>query len=111
MSDERIPTSLWVDGQIRMLDAHTIPVYVRNKGAYAGGMVMVKVAVPGEKIAQIYYRARDEDGALIWQTAFDANNGTDEEKADAYIADELAIDPDLWVLEVEADNLANPVME
>lgn len=111
MSDDRIPTSLWVDGQIRMLNAHAVPVYVRNKGAYAGGMVMIKVVVPSVNTAQIYYRARNENGALIWQAAFDGDNGADEESADSYIADELAIDPDLWVLEIEAAGLANPVVE
>lgn len=111
MSDDRIPTALWVDGQIRMLNANAIPVYVRNKGAYAGGMVMIKVVVPSEMTAQIYFRARDAHGALIWQAAFDCDNGSDENAIDSYIADEIAIDPDLWVLEVEAASLDNPVIE
>lgn len=111
MSDDRLPTSLWVDSQIRMLNTYAVPVYVRNKGAYAGGMVIIKVVVPTDKTAQIYYRARNEHGALIWQAAFDTETGTHEDNAESYIADELAIDPDLWVLEVESASLANPVVE
>jgi hypothetical protein len=103
-SDDRLPTALWVEAHLRKLTAEGIPYYVLNTGAYASGIVMLKL-MDFAQGCRVLIQQRDLEGNLGWmETAGD----TDEEKADAYIKRAIERDPDLWAIEIEARDLTNP---
>lgn len=106
MSDERLPTALWVEGHLQQLTLRGIPFYYIHKGAYAGGMVMLKLAAPGEG-CDLLQQQRDLDGNLGWMKLFKGRT-VEESEADAYIQRAISRDPDLWVIEIEDREKTNP---
>ena len=106
MTDDRLPVSLWLDAQLRVIAAQGIPYTVINKGAYAAGTVMVKIYAPGEGCL-LLQQQRDMNGAMGWMGLFKGQL-TPEGEVDAYIARAVDRDPDLWVIEVEDREKRNP---
>ena len=106
MTDDRIPTDIWVMAQVRSLSARGLPVYVLHKGALAAGTIMVKVVVRGQG-CHLFNQARDMDGKSGWMRVFDTGI-VDEKQADEYIQRNRKRDPDLWVIEVEDADGKNP---
>jgi hypothetical protein len=104
--DERIPTALWVEGQLRALTAEGRNYYIVQKGAYAAGTVLVKVNA-FEKGCLVLIQQRDLDGNLGWSPVL-GDAPVEEAKADDYIKRATARDPDLWVIEVEDKESRNP---
>ena len=104
MSDDRLPTSLWVDAHLRRLDLEAIPYYVVNKGAPSSGTVMVKINGLGNGCI-LLQQQRDFDGEMGWMKMLD---GEEEKQIDVHIRRCLDRDPDLWVIEVEDSKLENP---
>ncbi|MCC7305631.1 MAG: DUF1491 family protein, partial [Alphaproteobacteria bacterium] len=43
MSDDRLPTALWVEAHLRQLDIKAVSYYIAHKGAYASGTVLLKL--------------------------------------------------------------------
>lgn len=106
MSDDRLPTGLWVDAQLRHLTEKGTPYYIINKGAYAGGTVILKLNSLTEG-CQILTQVRDMDGKLGWLIAL-SGGWVAESEADAYIRRAVDRDPDVWVIEVEDRSKINP---
>lgn len=106
MSDDRIPTDIWVTAHIRQCAAKGVPVYVTHKGAFAAGTVMVKI-VMRQKGCILLNQTRDMDGNMGWMKVFDEET-VDEKRADEYIQKSIKRDPDVWVVEVEDDSGKNP---
>jgi len=106
MSDDRIPTELWVAAHMRQCVAKSIPVYVVHKGALASGTVIVKIVMHG-KGCKLLNQSRDLDGNQGWLDVFDGEI-VDEKRADEYIQRSLKRDPDVWVIEVENAEGKNP---
>jgi hypothetical protein len=106
MSDDRLPTGLWVEAQLRHLTEKGIPYYIANKGAYASGTVLLKLNSLTDG-CQVLTQIRDMDGNLGWMVAL---NGVwvAESEADAYIRRAVDRDPDVWVIEVEDRTKTNP---
>jgi hypothetical protein len=107
MSDDRLPTELWIDAHLRHLAAQGIPYYILNRGAYAAGTVLLKArggAAPG---CLLLIQQRDIDGNLGWTHALGDEN-PDESRADDYIRRAVSRDPDLWVIEIEDPSRQNP---
>ncbi len=107
MTDDRIPTGLIVEGQLRRLSGESIPAYVVNRGAYAAGLIVVKINTI-EEGCMVLVQQRDLDGELGWMSALGGENTVVESEADAYIARAIDRDPDLWVIEVEDRQRRNP---
>ncbi len=94
----RLATGLWVSAYLARLQAEAIPAYVLAKGDATAGAVLVKLA--------------SLDGqAAVWQRSYDLMSGDrvwvilaegPEQTVDAAIARQRAMDPDLWVIEVES---------
>jgi hypothetical protein len=107
MEDEaRIPTALWLEAQLRRLNAEGRPHYVVHAGAYASGTVLLKInALDGT--CRLLIQQRDINGLLGWANALAEAEPT-ETKADHYIRRAIARDPDLWVVEVEDRAGKNP---
>lgn len=106
MTDDRLPTALWVDAHLHALTLQGTPYYIVNKGAYAAGTVMVKIVAVGEG-CKLLQQQRDLNGLLGWLGLFKGETVAESE-ADAYIRRAVGRDPDLWVIEVEDRSLANP---
>ncbi len=106
MSDDRIPTELWVSAHVRQCGSRGIPVYIARRGALAAGTVMVKVFIPGSG-CRLFNQARDIDGAMGWMDIFNGET-VDEKRADDYIRRTTSRDPDIWVVEVEDRQGNNP---
>lgn len=106
MTDDRLPTSLWVDTHLRQLTLAAIPYYIIHKGAYASGTVILKINGL-EKGCVVLQQQRDLDGKLGWMDLF-SNQRLAEKDADEYIGRAVASDPDLWAIEIEDRSLNNP---
>jgi len=104
--DDRIPTSLWVDGHLRRFNNEGQAYYIVNKGAYASGTVMLKILAPG-KGCRVLQQQRDIDGKLGWMALFKGEI-VEEPKADDYIRRAVDRDPDVWAIEIEDKEFKNP---
>ena len=94
-----LTTGLWVSAQIRLCDRAFLPATVVRRGDPDAGTVLVKVNRFDAGVT-VYAQATTLDGDQAW------SRGTGpapvpEAEADAYIARQVARDPDLWVLEIE----------
>jgi hypothetical protein len=106
LSEERLPTELWVQAHLRRLSAAATPVALVRRGEAERGTVLLKLNLL-ESGCRILTQARDLDGRLGWLAAL-AGKLVPEVEADAYIARAIERDPDLWVIEIEDRNGRNP---
>ncbi len=104
--DSRVPTHLWVMAEVRRCNDAGQPAYVLRKGERMGGLVLLKLTLL-DGTAKVLAQQRDLDGTLGWMPA-KGEAPIPEAEADAYIERTTARDPDLWVIEVEARDGANP---
>lgn len=96
MFEPRLKSELWVKAQLRLCDVELLPAVVARRGDPDAGQVLVKV-VRSRIDCDVLARRYIEDGARAWTCAVTGA----ESDCDAYIARELDIDPDAWVLEIE----------
>lgn len=97
--ESRIPTHLWVEGEIRRLSGQNVSVYVLARGDRTGGLVLQKISnMAGQ--CRLLIQQRDLLGKLVWINALQ-DDFIDECEADAYIKRSISRDPDLWVIEIE----------
>ena len=106
MTEDRIPTELWVTAHMRQCMTKGIPVTISHKGEASGGTVMVKIFIAGQG-CKLLNQTRDMDGKMGWMDVFDGEI-VEERKADDYIRRTTQRDPDVWVIEVEDKSGANP---
>lgn len=93
----RLTARFWVDAYLARLRLMDIPAFVTSHGDDTGGAVLVKLnTLDGQ--ARVFQRSFDlESGARVWMELL---SGTEPE-VDASVARQRAMDPDIWVLEVE----------
>jgi hypothetical protein len=99
MSDDRLPTHLWVMAHIRRCIADGISAVVARKGDATGGTVILKLNQLDQG-CRVLSQMRDLDGRLAWLPQLKGAL-VPEADADAYIARAVARDPDVWVVEIE----------
>jgi hypothetical protein len=106
MMEPRVKAQLWVQMALRLGDRDARPGMVLRRGdADAGGiLVVLRDRAAGLCVLS---QTRAEGGDLAWLRATGADP-VDQEKADAYVARQVRIDPDLWVIEFEAPDLLPP---
>jgi len=103
---ESIPTALWLEPRLRQLNAAGQAYYILQKGNYASGLVLLKLITPQRDCALLSLE-RNFDNKLAWVNALDQEKIA-EKDADDYIARSTDFDPDLWVVEIESQDLKNP---
>lgn len=113
MADDlpKIPTHIWLTGELRRIAAAGAPYYIVQKGENLSGTVMVKVITPAKTCA-LYQQNRDVTGVLGWLCVRPGGHNietVEESWADAYIARAVSRDPDLWVVEIENRDLNFPL--
>jgi hypothetical protein len=106
VSDDRIPTHIWVGAKLRRCSAEGVPAVVIHRGEPMGGTVMVKIYQPGTG-CRLIAQTRDLEGRLGWYRAHTADT-LPETEADALVQRALKRDPDLWVVEVESRDGRHP---
>ena len=99
MIEDRIPTDLWVKVHVKRCNVEGVPVIVARRGDPHSGIVILKLNQL-ENGCRVFSQMRNFDGDLHWFDAFEGGLQTEAE-ADAYIARQIARDPDVWVLEIE----------
>jgi hypothetical protein len=98
MSDDRLPTGLWIQATLRAASAAGVPMVVARKGDPSRGTLLVKVNRL-DRTFNVLVQVRRDD-TLVWSRGT-GPEPVDETAADAYIARQLRYDPDVWVVEVE----------
>jgi hypothetical protein len=106
LSEERLPTELWVQAHLRRCSVEATPAVLLRRGEPERGTVLLKLNQI-EAGCRILSQARDLDGRLGWLTAL-GGKLVPEAEADAYIARAVERDPDLWVIEIEDRAGRNP---
>ena len=95
-----LTTGLWVSAQVRLCDRAFIPATVVRKGDPDAGVVLVKVN-RFEQGVTVYAQASTMDDEPELEQRGTGPAPVSEPEADAYIARQVAYDPDVWVLEIE----------
>ena len=99
MSDNRLPTDLWVSAGLRRASDANVPIAVVRRGERQSGTVILKLNQL-DRGCRILTQTRDIDGRLTWFPALDGA-AIPEPEADAYVARAIDRDPDIWVIEIE----------
>jgi hypothetical protein len=105
MSNERLPTELWVQAQLRRFSSAGTGAYLVRRGDTERGTVLVRLV--GRDGTRILTQVRDLDGKLAWMGVKEGVvlQGPD---ADAYVDRAIDRDSDLWVIEIETRDGENP---
>lgn len=102
MSAPRLKSHIRVAAHLRRAQAAGVFAHVAKKGDPDAGAVAVKVFLgksDAGAMARLFVQSVDEAGEKAWRDPFDGPVA--EEKADAFLARERRIDPDLWIVEIE----------
>ncbi|WP_158802154.1 MULTISPECIES: DUF1491 family protein [unclassified Acidisoma] len=106
MSEARVKAGIWVQAALRLADIGGRPGMVLRRGdADAGGVLAVLRDREGG--VSVLSQTRTDGGALAWMRGTGAAP-VDDATADAYVARQIRIDPDLWVVEFDAPDLLPP---
>jgi len=92
----RLAAGLWVSAYLHRLGLEMVPAYVLARGDATAGAVLVKIATLDGR-ARLMARRSGPEGRAWMETA----EGPEAE-IDASVARQRKVDPDLWVIEVEA---------
>ena len=105
MSNERLPTELWVQAQLRRFSASGTGAYLLRRGDAERGTVLVRLV--GREGTRILTQVRDLNGKLAWMGVKEGAVLPSPD-ADAYVDRAVDRDSDLWVIEVETRDGENP---
>ncbi len=104
MTPPRVTAELWIRAHIRKCNAHAIPAVVVRRGDGSAGAIIIKVNHLGPGCVVLApantLDSNGMDGGRQWRRAT-GDTLVPEAEADAYIARQLNMDPDIWVLEIE----------
>ncbi len=106
MSEPRLKTAIWASAAIRRADQLGQSGMVLRRGDGDAGGVLAVLRDRGGRIV-VLSQMRGMDGQAAWMRAT-GPAPVDQRDADAYVARQVARDPDLWVLEFEAPDLTPP---
>ncbi|HEV2365320.1 MAG TPA: DUF1491 family protein [Caulobacteraceae bacterium] len=107
-----IATEVWVGSLIRRVELGGGFAAVLRKGDPRAGAVLIRTADYRAGDFRLYASAERGEGERVWMRP---TRQTDEATLEAYVARAVAVDPDLWVVEIEASDgarfLTEPVDE
>ncbi len=101
MTEPRVKTEIRVSAQVRRAhSAGAFATIVRRGDADAGAVAVKLYQGPGA--VKLFIQSRDLDGKPVWREPFEDDDAPDlETKIDRWLEKEAAIDPDLWIVEIE----------
>lgn len=94
----RLKSEIWVKAHIRRCQGEGAFAAVARRGDPDAGAIAVKVYL-GAGRARLFMQSRDLEGRAIWREPLD--EARIEAEIDSRLKTECAIDPDLWILEIE----------
>ena len=106
MTEDRLPTHIWVGAFIRRCSSEAIPVTVLNSGEKMGGTVLFKVYNPPDA-CRLLSQMRNPQGNTEWYQIH-KQDILDEVEASSRVRKAIERDPDLWVIEVETRDCKLP---
>jgi hypothetical protein len=106
LSDDRLPTELWIMAHLRRVMSEGRAATIVHRGDADAGGVLLKLYL-GPEGCRLLNRVSDAEGRLAWMAALQGKTVTETE-ADAYIARQRQRDSDLWVVEIEDRLGRNP---
>jgi hypothetical protein len=106
LTDDRLPTELWIMAHVRRVMGEGIPATIVHRGDADAGGVLLKLYL-GAEGCRLLNRVSDAEGRLAWMAALNGKT-VPEAEADAYIQRQRQRDPDLWVVEIEDRLGRNP---
>ncbi len=105
MAEDRVKAAFWVQMALRLGQADgRYGVVVRKGDPDAGGVLVV---LRGRDGVSVLSQMRAADGSAAWLRAT-GPTAVDEDAGLAYVARQVARDPDLWVLEFESPDMLPP---
>jgi hypothetical protein len=105
MAEARVKAGLWVQVALRLGNAAgRYGAVLRRGDADAGGILVVLRGAQGQSVLS---QARTAEGEPAWLRAT-GPAPVDQAAVDAYVARQVRVDPDLWVLEFESPDLLPP---
>lgn len=103
--ETRVKAGIWVSMALRLSDiAGRAGTVLRRGDPDSGGILCV---LRGRDGFVVLSQVRDAEGRPAWLRGT-GNDAVEESAADAYVARQVARDPDLWVLEFDAPDLRPP---
>ena len=102
--EPRLKAGIRVKALIRRCDLAVIGVAVLSRGDPDAGAILLKLS-PRDGGCTVLAEARRPDGTAVWMRAT-GRAAIAEADADAYMARQRGRDPDLWVLEIETEAVA-----
>ncbi|MGA2950973.1 MAG: DUF1491 family protein [Caulobacteraceae bacterium] len=103
-----ISSDVWVAALVRRVELAGGFATIARKGDARSGAVLVKTFDPKSREAKLYGQAFAHDGETVWMRPLDS---VAEADVDAYTQRAARIDPDLWVVEIEAPDGARFLTE
>lgn len=105
MAEARVKAGLWVRAALRMGNASgRYGAVLRRGDEDAGGVLVV---LRGAEGLCVLSQTRAAGGEPAWLRATGAAP-VDQAAADAYVARQVRVDPDLWVVEFDSPDLLPP---
>ncbi len=105
MVEARVKAGIWVQAALRLGNAGGRYGAVLRRGDADAGGVLVVLRGPHGLCVLSQLRAASGDMRWLRATGPDA---VDQTVADAYVARQVRVDPDLWVIEFDSPDLLPP---
>lgn len=102
----RLPTHIMVEAEIKKAFADGRAAVLIRRGEATSGTIVLKLVKSMHEV-KVLTQAYDLDGNPAWLVAF-GGKMVPESEADVYIERQLSRDPDLWAVEFEHPDAANP---
>jgi hypothetical protein len=103
-----IASDVWVFALIRRVELAGAFATVARRGDAVAGAILVKTFDRRAQAARLYARATRGEGEQVWMQPVDSAAESD---IDAYVERAVRIDPDVWVVEIEASDGARFLTE
>lgn len=97
--EPRLKSEFWVKAHVRRCLSLGITATVARVGNPDAGDILIKLNHLNGTF-EVLSRATKGDGTRVWLRAT-GKSPVDEPTADAYLARQLKLDPDLWLIEIE----------
>lgn len=98
-----LKTEIWVKAHLRRCFTAGLTGVVARRGAPEAGSVFVKVTLPdgtGRVLAPAAGPTYDETGVRRWVAPL-GDEPVQQDDIDRFLARQIAIDPDIWILDIE----------